>query len=239
MAAAAGLAVVAVTLVPFALAGTLGTAVVHVARILHQERLSGGYANVWWAVGGLLRGAGGTVVPYVRLDDVAFPARLVGTFALLAAIVLVCRALAHAPRPHAVAAAAGALVAAYGALAVGVHVNHTHGMVLLLLASGRRCPGWRGPAWILVSGYAANLVLLEGLGRLDSGRYAVLGGVNEAFERARLGLGFDLTLPLAAAHAAALAVLLLRARTALGGGWEADGMAATAEGGGKGVMLES
>src|SRR6185436_13330730 len=47
----AGTGVVCVTLAPFAAAGTLGAAVVHVYRILFQGTLSGGFPNPWWILG--------------------------------------------------------------------------------------------------------------------------------------------------------------------------------------------
>jgi len=69
-AVAAGLLTVAAFLVPFVAGGTLQTAVVHVYRVLCQERLSGGFANAWWLRGHLrshrVRGHRAHRVPLAR-----------------------------------------------------------------------------------------------------------------------------------------------------------------------------
>ena len=60
-----------------------------------------------------------------------FPVRAAGVVAFAAAAFVICRALARARGIGATVAATGALFAAYGVLAVGVHVNHPHPLVLL------------------------------------------------------------------------------------------------------------
>jgi hypothetical protein len=196
-------------------AGTLGAAVTHVSRIVLQERLSGGYASLWWALGALLTGSRTGVVPYVRLADTAVPVRALSLLALVAVAVVLGRALVRVPRPRATVAAAAALFAAYGVLAVGVHVNHPHPMVLLFVAAGMGGRPWRGAAWTLVVAYTANIVLLEGLGRLHGVRYGPLEAAGAAAETVRMALGFDLTLLLALANAVAFGVILVRARAGL------------------------
>jgi hypothetical protein len=211
----AGLAVVAVVLAPFLRAGTLGTAAVHVSRIVLQERLSGGYASLWWAVGALLSGSGSGEIPYVRLADTALPVRALGLAAFLGAAFVLARALARRRGPGATAAAAGALFASYGVLAAGVHVNHPHPMVLLFVAASMGGRPWRWATWTLVTTYTLNIVLLEGLGRLNGPRYGFLEAAGAAAEAARLALGFDVTLLLAVLNVVALAAILARAGAGL------------------------
>ena len=157
------------------------------------------------------RSGDATSVPYVRIDAVPFPVRAAGVIAFAAAAFVIGRALAPragsrppSPRP-------AALFAAYGVLGVGVHVNHPHPLVLLFLAAGMAATAWRWPAWVFIHGYALNILLLEQLGRLAGPRYGALEKVGGLIERIRFGAGFDLTLALAAAHIAALGILLARA----------------------------
>jgi hypothetical protein len=213
-AVAAGLAVVAVAVVPLALDGTLGTAVAHVLLILHQDRLSAGYANAWWLLGAALSGDLRSVT-YVHVDAAAFPARAAGLIAFASAAAVIGRALARARGASATVAATAALFAAYAVLGVGVHVNHPHPLVLLFLAAGMTATAWRWPAWLFIHGYALNILLLEQLGRLAGPRYGALEKAGGLVERVRSGAGFDLTLPLAAVHVAALGFLLVRAGPAL------------------------
>ena len=206
-AAAAGLGVVAVALLPLAVAGTLGTAIAHIVPILYQERLSGGYANVWWLLGAAVSGETAPV-PYVRIDSVLVPVRALGVAAFAAAATLICLALARTRGTTETVAASAALFAAYGVLAVGVHVNHPHPMVLLFVAAGMAA--WRWPAVALIAGYAVNILLLEQLGRIAGPRYGPLDGASDGMGTIRSGLGFDLTVPLAMVHLVALTALLLR-----------------------------
>ena len=110
----AGLGVVCATLAPFAAAGTLGAAVVHVYRILFQGTLSGGFPNPWWILGqavAVVRGAVplGGQVPFVHLDAVPFPARTAGVvlFAAAAAYVLWQERRARGPGPRAASGSFG------------------------------------------------------------------------------------------------------------------------------------
>jgi hypothetical protein len=209
-ATAAGLAVVAVALVPYALAGTLGTAVVHVSRIVLQERIASGYANPWWLLGALMTGEAAPV-PYVRIDAVPFPVRPLGALLFAASAVVLLRPMTRrAATAMDTMAAAGGLFAAYGLFAIGVHVNHPHPMVLLLVAAGLSRPGWRWPAWVFIHGYALNILLLEGVGRMFGPRYGALEALPAFFEWLRLAPGFDLTLPLVVMHAAGGAAMLYR-----------------------------
>jgi hypothetical protein len=165
---------------------------------------------VWWLLGAAVSGETAPV-PYVRIDALGFPARAAGALAFAAAAFVLCRALARARGVPATVAASGALFAAYGLLGVGVHVNHPHPLVVLFLAAGLSATPWRWPAWVLIHGYALNILLLEQLGRLAGPRYGALPELGGLLERMRSGPGFDLTLALAVAHAAAFGVLLVRA----------------------------
>ena len=213
----AGLGVVCATLAPFAAAGTLGAAVVHVYRILFQGTLSGGFPNPWWILGhavAVVRGAAPLAgpVPFVHLDAVPFPARTAGVllFAVAAAWVLWRQRRARGPGPATLAGAA--LVFAYAMLAVGVHENHPHPMFLLLLCTGLPTRRLRAVAMGTSIVYVLNMLMLSGLGRFYGPRYAALEPAARALATWRTALGFDFTLLLAAASTALFAVLLIGLR---------------------------
>ena len=205
----AGLLVVAAALIPFILAGTLTTAVVHVYRILFQGTLSGGFANPWWVVGHLLKsGAAAGPVAYARLEGLGFDPRPIGAalFALTAAfVVLVQRRAAGTP---AAALASAALVFAYGIFAIGVHDNHPYPLVLLLLLTGLTSPWLKVLAGATSVTLVLNSVALSGLGRLGP-RHEVLEPVARWLSSFRMALGFDLTLALAAVHTLLFGLLLV------------------------------
>jgi hypothetical protein len=212
-AALAGVCLVALALVPFALDGTLGAAVVHVYRILFQERLSGGFANGWWLLGHVLSlGTDGRTaadpVPYVHVSALGLPVRALGPLFFLGALGYVaCRQRRHAG-PRAAVLAAAVLVIAYGQLAIGVHENHPHAFVLALLASGLATRRLQALSALLLTSYVLNMLCLSGLGRFYDLRYAEIEGFVHAVERLRMLPGFDLTLPLAAVNVGCFALLL-------------------------------
>lgn len=210
---AAGSAVVVLALVPFALDGTLTAAVVHVYRIIFQERLSGGFANAWWLLGALTEVRAGSMgwtdrVPFVRIEVLPFPARPVGAAAMGLLVAGVAWLQRRSPGPRAAALAGFVLVFGYASLAVGVHENHPHMMVLLALASGLPWPRLRLIAATALTTYVLNMLALSGLGRFYGPRYMALQPLVEAVAGLRLGLGFDLTLLLALINLAAFAALL-------------------------------
>jgi len=220
----AALAVVAVVLVPYALDGTLATAFVHVYRILFQGTLSGGYPNPWWVVGHGLAVAGGDSawigpVKYARLDTVPFPARATGAalFLLWAGWVAWRRRGATGPEP--VALAGAALFYGYGMLAVGVHENHPHPLMLLLFATGLGSARLKAITAVTSTVYVANMLLLSGLGRFHGPRYVELEAASQWVATLRMGMGFDLTLVLAAANLAGFAMMAI----GLGGEFRARG----------------
>lgn len=214
---AAGLAVVGAALAPFALAGTLGAAVVHVYRILFQGTLSGGFPNPWWLLGHGVEVARGAVNPgdavrFARLAAVPFPAAGVGValFAASAGFIVWCHRRAPGPGPASLAGAA--LVFAYAMLAVGVHENHPHPMFLLLACTGLPTWGLRVVAFGTAAAYVLNMLMLSGIGRFYGPRYAALEPAARALATWRMAAGFDLTLVLALANTALFALLLLGLR---------------------------
>jgi hypothetical protein len=192
---AAGFAVVAAALVPFVLAGTLEEAVTHVFRILFQQRLSAGFANLWWVVGHLVNGAGLSArVEYASIGSLPFPAGLVGTalFVLAAAYVLF---VARSSRSWISACLSGAaLVFAYGTFAMGVHENHPHSMFLAFAATGLFSRRLRALVSLLSLSYVLNMLSLSALGRFYGLRYMALEPFAFSVSSLRMSLGFDLTL---------------------------------------------
>jgi len=212
-AVAAGSVLVAVALAPFALDGTLGAAVVHVYRILFQERLSGGFANGWWLLGHVLSlGTDGRTaadpVPYVHVSALAPALRPLGPLLFLGGLVYVAVLQRRHRGPHAAVLAAATLVIAYGQLAIGVHENHPHAFVLALLATGLVTRRLQLLSTVLLTSYVLNMLCLSGLGRFYTLRYLELEGLVHVVERLRLLPGFDLTLALAALNIGCFLLLL-------------------------------
>ncbi|MGH9333686.1 MAG: hypothetical protein ACRD21_08050, partial [Vicinamibacteria bacterium] len=201
----AGLGVVAVALFPFVLAGTLDEAVTHVFRILFQQRLSGGFANVWWFVGHIANGFDlGAPVQYATIASLPIRPALFGTalFACAAAFILFkARGAACLP--------GGSLVLAYGTFAMGVHENHPHAMFLAFAATGLLSKRLRVLVSLLSLSYVLNLLSLSGLGRFYGLRYMELEPVLPWISSLRMGLGFDLTLFLALVNTFLFAWLLV------------------------------
>ena len=208
---AAGGAVVAVALLPFVFAGTLSTAIVHVYRILFQERLAGGYPNPWWLIGhALTLGPGGWSAPvqYARIELFPLPARLIGTLLFLVAAIFICWRQ-HGRRGSAAALLSAALsFFAYGMVAVGVHENHPHPLFLLLLGTGLPSRALRAQFSLASLVYVLNMLAVSGIGRFHGLRYAALEPLLPAVASLRMALGFDLTLLLAVANVAVFAWML-------------------------------
>lgn len=207
----AGAAVVAVSLTPFLLDGTLATAAVHLFRILFQQRLSGGYANVWWLLGYLVSVDGRSAadyVPYVRIDTLAYPVARLGTPLFAVAVLWILRCQLRGAGPRAAALAGAALVLAYGQLAIGVHENHPHAFVLALLATGLATRRLRWMAGVLFTTYVLNMLALSGLGRYYGLRYLAIEELVTWAGALRLAAGFDLTLALAVVNLVTFAALL-------------------------------
>lgn len=215
LAMGAGAAVATVSLVPYAIAGTLQTAIVHVYRILFQGTLSGGFPNPWWLLGHaitVVRDGAPVLGPvrFARLDQLSFPARPIGTLLFAAAAALIWRA--HRGRAGGTpAVTAGALlVLAYGVCAVGVHENHPHPLFLLLAATGLATARLRVLAAGCALVYVANMLALSGIGRFYGPRYAVLEPFSRAAASFRMAAGFDVTLALVVLQVALFAWALAR-----------------------------
>ena len=192
-AVASGLGVVAAALVPFALAGTLEEAVTHVFRILFQQRLSAGFANLWWVVGHAASEAGlSERVEYASIDSLPIPAGLVGTALFLLAAAYILYVLSGASRAACLAGAA--LVFAYGTFAMGVHENHPHSMFLAFAATGLFSRRLRVLVALLSVSYVLNMLSLSALGRFYGLRYMALEPLAAAVSSLRMSPGFDLTL---------------------------------------------
>ena len=216
-AVAFGFAVVAAALVPFVLAGTLEEAVTHVFRILFQQRLSAGFANLWWVVGHLANEAGlDARVEYASIGSLPIPAGLVGTalFVLAAGYILFTAS-------RAACLCGAALVFAYGTFAMGVHENHPHTMFLAFAATGLFSKRLQVLVSLLSLSYVLNMLSLSALGRFYGLRYIALEPVAFLVSSLRMSLGFDLTLLLGALNTALFIFFLasLRREVASGAGF--------------------
>jgi hypothetical protein len=214
-AVAGGSAMVALSLVPFVLAGTLQTAMAHVYRILFQGTLSGGFPNPWWLLGHALTVAleGAPAmgpVRFAKLDLLPIPARPIGTLLFAVAAVLVWRAHRGRPGESRACLAGAMLVLAYGVCAVGVHENHPHPLFLLLFATGLATRRLRILAGGCAFVYVANMLALSGLGRFYGPRHALLEPLARGVAALRMAPGFDLTLVLAVLQVALFAWALAR-----------------------------
>jgi hypothetical protein len=205
---------VTAVLVPFAMDGTLITAVVHCARILVQRRLSGGYGNTWWILS-WLHGVFGEdrspveTIPFVETHVFGpVPVNAIGTLLFLLVTWRVCRLQARHPGVGPAALAGAALVVAYGQVAIGVHENHPHALVLAFLATGLATPRLRRIAALFLAGYVLNMLALSGLGRYTGLRHAAIEPVIGWAAAFRTSLLFDVTLLLAIVNVATFAWLL-------------------------------
>jgi hypothetical protein len=210
----AGLAVAAVVLLPFALSGTLATALVQMWRIAFQERLSGGFPNPWWLVSyglALQRGAGvADPVPWIRVDSFSPLARPLGGLLFVAVAGWVSWRQRDRAGAGPALYAGAVLFLAYGMLAVGVHENHPHPLYLLLFATGLVSRRLRIVTLATSAVYVLNMLAMSGLGRFYGPRYAALEPLIRAGAAFRMGLGFDVTLLLTAVNLAAFGWMLVR-----------------------------
>jgi hypothetical protein len=209
---AAGATVLSLALVPFLVEGTLGAAAVHMYRIVFQQRLSGGFANAWWLLSAALGPEGqrwSDPIHYVHIDTVAAPVRTIGTGAMTLLVAFLAWKHRRAPGPNAAALAGFTLVFGYGMLAVGVHENHPHALVLALLATGLGSRRLRTLAAVVLTTYTLNMLALSGIGRFYGPRYMVLEPLIQSIGGLRMALGLDLTLLLAVVNITAFAALLV------------------------------
>ena len=121
------------------------------------------------------------------------------------------------PGPRVAALAGFVLVFGYGMLAVGVHENHPHALVLTLLATGLTSRRLRWVAAGVLTTYTLNLAAFSGLGRFYGQRFMALEPLVAAVSSLRVGLGFDLTLLLLPINLAAFAWLLASLESEMAG----------------------
>jgi hypothetical protein len=211
-AVAVGLGVVAAAVLPFAVAGTLPLAVPQVFRIIFQKTFSGGFANPWWIVGHVatVRAGGDWSAPvrFVRYETVGWPVGAIAPLLFALATIVVLRAQRRVPGPRAAALAGAAVVFSYGMLAAGVHENHPHALLLLLLASGLASRRMQLLFAAVAASYTANMLALSGLGRFYGTRHLSVEPFAGLWPALRVLPGFDLTLLLAALNIALYATLL-------------------------------
>jgi hypothetical protein len=127
---------------------------------------------------------------------------------MAAIVIYVAWLQRRAAGPRAAALAGFALVFGYAMVAVGVHENHPHMLVLLLLATGLASPRLRLLAVFVLTAYTLNMLALSGLGRFYGTRYMALQPILDAVAALRLGLGLDITLLLVLVNLGAFLALL-------------------------------
>ena len=215
-----GAIVTALVLLPYALAGTLETAIIHVARLFTQDRISGGYANPWWLLGhaaSVLREKAEWADPidYVRRDSFSLPLGLIGFTAagLVAAWILFKARAIQSPRSAVYVS--GLLLFVWGVLTVGVHDNHNHPLFLLLVATGLGTPFLRRFSAVAAITTLLGSICLHGFGRYYGPQWRPVLPIADAVARVRMAAGFDLTLVLSVVNCFLLAVALARLESTL------------------------
>ena len=215
-----GALVTALVFAPYARAGTLDTAIVHIGRLFSQDRVSGGYANPWWLIGHaamVLRGKAEWADPidYVRRDAFTLPLGLVGFLAagLVAAwILFVSRRIRN---PRSVVYVSALLLFVWGVLTIGVHDNHNHPLFLLLVATGLGTRFLRGFAFAAATSTLLGSICLHGLGRYYGPQWRTVLPFADSVARLRMAAGFDLTLVLVLVNCLLLVVALWRLKPTL------------------------
>jgi hypothetical protein len=202
-------------LAPYAMAGTLQTAFIHVARIFSQERVSGGYANPWWLFGHAAqvlreKAEWSDPIDYVRRDAFSWPLGLIGFAAagLVAAWILWTARRVRAPR--AIVYVSALLLFAWGVLTVGVHDNHNHPLFLLLVATGLGTWFLRGFFFATALSTLLGSVALHAFGRYYGPQWRSVLPFADSVARLRMAAGFDDTLVLSVVNTALLIVALVR-----------------------------
>jgi hypothetical protein len=197
-AAAGGLAVIVLAFSPFALAGTLAAAVVHVNNTWLPGPTSGGSPNVWWLVGHVMTTLhkGGSLLDRVQFifdTTVGLPFYAVGRVLWITAAVATVLYQRRHPGLRPAMLAGATVFFSYAMLATGAYENHIHTLFLLLLAGGlttRRC---RVIAALGAAVYVLDLFVMSGLGRFYTWRHLVAQPLTQTVDAVRMGLGFDLT----------------------------------------------
>lgn len=215
-----GALVTVLVFLPYALAGTLQTALIHIARLFSQDRLSGGYANPWWLLGHAVsvmreKAEWADPIDYVRRDSIDWPLGLFGfiTAGLVAAWILY-RAR-RITRPRSALYVSALLLFVWGVLTIGVHDNHNHPLFLLLVATGLGTPFLRGFALSAATSTLLGSVCLHGLGRYYGTQWRAVLPLADSVARLRMAAGFDFTLVLGVVNCVLLAVAMWRLKPTL------------------------
>jgi hypothetical protein len=210
-AAAGGLTAIALAFSPFALAGTLPAAVVHVNNSWLPGPTSGGSPNIWWLAGHVMTTLrkGGSLLDRVQFifdDTVGLPFYAIGRVLWIAAALATVFHQRRHPGLRPAMLAGATVFFSYAMLATGAYENHIHTLFLLLLAGGlvtRRCRAVFALGAIV---YVLDMAVMSGLGRFYTWRYLVVEPLTPVFDAVRMGLGFDLTVLLAVVDLALFAV---------------------------------
>jgi hypothetical protein len=201
-AAAGGLAAIALAFSPFALAGTLPAAVVHVNNSWLPGPTSGGSPNVWWLVGHVMTTLhqGGRLTDRVQFifdTTVGLPFYAIGRVLWITAAVATILYQRRFPGRRPAMVAGATVFFSYAMLATGAYENHIHTLFLLLLAGGLTTRRGRVIAALGAAVYVVDMLVMSGLGRFYTWRYLVVEPLTPVFDTVRMGLGFDLTVLLA------------------------------------------
>jgi hypothetical protein len=215
-----GVVVTAIVLAPYAIAGTLGTAIIHVGRLFSQDRISGGYANPWWIIGhaaSVLREKAEWPDPvdYVRRDSFDLPLGLIGFVAAGLVAGWIIYSARRIRKPESALYVGALLLFVWGLLTVGVHDNHNHPLFLLLVATGLSTPFLRRFAAAAATATLLGSVCLHGFGRYYGPQWRAVLPFADAVARMRMALGFDLTLILSVANCILLVIAIARLKATL------------------------
>jgi hypothetical protein len=191
-----GALVTALVFLPYALAGTLQTASIHIARLFSQDRLSGGYANPWWLLGhavSVMKGQAEWADPidYVRRDSIDWPLGLIGFIAAGLVAAWVVHRARRVSKPRSIAYVSALLLFAWGVLTIGVHDNHNHPLFLLLVATGLGTPFLRRFAFAAATSTLLGSVCLHGLGRYYGPQWSAVLPLADSVARLRTHLGAE------------------------------------------------
>jgi hypothetical protein len=215
-----GAIVTAIVLVPYAMAGTLNTAVIHMARLFSQDRISGGYANPWWIVGHAAsiyreKAEWPDPIDYVRRDSFDLPLGLIGFVAAGLVAVWIVYSARRIRTPEAVLYIGALLLFVWGMLTVGVHDNHNHPLFLMLVATGLTTPFLRRFAAAAATATFLGSVCLHGFGRYYGTQWRTVLPFADTMARIRMAPGFDLTLVLSALNCILLVFAIVRLKATL------------------------
>ncbi len=176
---AAGLAVTAIVVLPFALRGALPNMIQALGRLAAHDMVSGNGLNVWWIVTWVVRSAYAAadigwaealttpvrILQISRLMEVGYPnPKLLGTLLVVGAILWLLWRGRGEQRLGSLAFLAGWCVFAYFLLGVQVHENHLYLAVPVLALAAGLDPRYRWAFWAVSIFTAFNMYIFYGLG---------------------------------------------------------------------------